>query len=138
MSAAASTLTSFEVSVGRAGTAFFWRKNVRVHSETHGTACFAPFEAGVEKDLVKALGFALRFDETRAGDNHRTFEVGGDFLSFDNTRCSSEVFDASISTGACSQSALQYIYGRFDIGNLTYKDFVKYNILHGCARLTQG
>src|SRR5258708_220040 len=71
-------LTPLQVPVRSAGTPLCRRDPVRVHTQTHRTAWFAPFEAGLEQDTIETflLGLSLhkaggRHDKRPHADRHR-------------------------------------------------------------------
>ena len=70
MRAAAAALAAFKVAVAGGGAALTGRKNVGIHSQAHGAAWLAPVESGFNEYLVEALGFSLRLDGLRAGNDH--------------------------------------------------------------------
>lgn len=100
VSATPGTLATLEVTVGGTGTAFLGRENVGVHAQAHGAAGLTPFEARVREDLVKAFGLGLLLNQTRAGDDHGTLDVGGDLLAANNLGGGAEILDTGVGARA--------------------------------------
>ena len=93
MRAAASTLTSFEVTVTCAGTTFANGEFVGVHSEAHRAPRFAPVETGFEEYLVESLFDGLGFDEARTGYDKRAHAVF-DLVALDDGCGGPDYYDA--------------------------------------------
>src|SRR5580698_4086447 len=70
MRATAAALAAFEVTIARRGAALAGLKNVGIHAQAHGAAGLAPVESCLDEDLVETLGFGLRLDGLRAGNDH--------------------------------------------------------------------
>src|SRR6267143_653797 len=71
MGAALKSLTALEIAVRGRSAALFRRQLVGVHRQTHRAARLAPLEAGLDEDLVEALGFRLFLHDARARHDHR-------------------------------------------------------------------
>src|SRR6266581_7451324 len=67
---AARALPPFEIAVRGRSAALARLEPVRVHAQAHGAARFAPLEAGILEDPVKALVLRLRLDQPRARHDH--------------------------------------------------------------------
>src|SRR5216117_3239979 len=65
MRAAFKTLAALEIAVRGRGTALFGFQLVGVHRKAHRTARLAPFESGLDEDLVEAFGFRLLLNDAR-------------------------------------------------------------------------
>src|SRR5262245_12066638 len=59
MGAALVALAAFEVAVRGRGAALARCELVGIHRKAHGAARLAPFEAGLDEDLVEAFGLGL-------------------------------------------------------------------------------
>src|SRR3954471_5205248 len=66
MGAPAATLAALEVAVRGRGAALARLEPVGVHGQAHRAALDAPFEAGLEEDLVETLLLGLGLHQARA------------------------------------------------------------------------
>ena len=99
MGAATPALTAFEIAVGGRGAALAGCEDIRVHAEAHGTTGLAPFETGLEEDLIKAFFFGLRTHETGARHDHRA-HTGRDLAGLRDDGSGAQVFDARVGARA--------------------------------------
>src|ERR1700754_4101637 len=67
MRAAFKSLAALEIAVRGRGAALFRGQLVGIHRKAHRAARFAPFESGLDEDLVEAFGFCLFLHDARAG-----------------------------------------------------------------------
>ncbi len=70
--ATAASLTTFEVPVRGRRAALAGGELVGIHPKTHRASRLAPFEACLEKDLVKAFGLGLHLDAARSRYDQRS------------------------------------------------------------------
>src|SRR6266446_10706978 len=80
MGAALESLAALEIAIRGRGAALFGFQLVGVHRKAHRAARLAPFEAGLDEDLVEAFGFGLLLHDARARYDHR-IDVGIDGLA---------------------------------------------------------
>src|SRR5258708_40202972 len=73
MCAPFSALPSLEISVRGAGTALPRRDPVRIHSQAHRAARFAPFEAGLEQDTIETFLLGLSLHEAGRWHDKRPY-----------------------------------------------------------------
>ena len=97
--AATGTLAAFEVAVGGTGAALLRREDIRVHTQTHGAASLSPLEAGVDENLIEALGLGLLLDQAGTGDDHSALDVGGHLLALDDLGGGAQIFDTGVGAG---------------------------------------
>src|SRR5262249_23771645 len=97
--AALVALPALEIAVRGRGAALPGRELVRVHGETHGAAGLAPFEAGLDEDLVEALGLGLFLHQPVAGTSHR-LDVAVDRLAFYARGRRAKILDAPMGARA--------------------------------------
>src|SRR5258706_11957354 len=69
--AAFKSLAALEIAVRGRGAALFRLELVGVHRKAHRAARLAPLEAGLDENLVEALGFRLLLHNARARYDHR-------------------------------------------------------------------
>src|SRR4051812_9916110 len=93
--AALESLTALEITVRGRSAALFRRELVGVHRKTHRAARFAPFEAGLDEDLVEAFGFRLLLHNARARHDHR-IDVTLDGLAFGDLGRGAQILDAAV------------------------------------------
>src|SRR5712675_57889 len=73
---------------------------VRVHAQAHGAAGFAPLEAGVLENPVKAFVLRLRFHQTRSRHDHRELDIRCKTPPADDRGSGPQVLDARIGARA--------------------------------------
>src|SRR6202051_4475414 len=99
MGAALKTLAAFEIAVRGRGAALFRVELVGIHRKAHRAARLAPFEAGLDEDLVEAFGFRLLLHKAGAGHDHG-IEVAVDCLAGDYFPRRVQVVDPAVGAGA--------------------------------------
>src|SRR5262245_10108734 len=104
MGAPSPSLPPLEIAVRGRGAALAWLESVGVHRKAHGAAGLAPFEAGLEEDVVQTLGLRLLFDKAGARYDHRA-DMGRHLaslreLTFDDLRRVAQILDPPIGAGA--------------------------------------
>jgi len=93
MGTAASSLTSFEISIAGRGATLTRLKHIGIHRQAHTAAGFAPFESCLFEQAVEPFLFGLLLHQTRTRDHHRPHSPG-DALTLGQVGCKAEVFDA--------------------------------------------
>src|SRR5437868_6140851 len=111
MRAAFKTLAALEIAVRGRGTALFGPELVGVHRKAHRAARLAPFEAGLDENLVEAFGFRLLLHDAGARHDHRV-EIAVDGLAFDYLRRGAQILDPAIGAGT-DEDAVE-----LDVGDL--------------------
>src|SRR5471032_1474283 len=69
MGAHAAALTADEIAVRGRGDALPWHAHVAVDGDAHRASGLAPFEAGIDEDLVEPFLLGLLLDQARARDH---------------------------------------------------------------------
>src|SRR5439155_658410 len=96
VSPAAAALAALEIAVRGRSAALARLEPVCVHTQAHGAAGFAPLEAGVLENSVKAFVLRLRFHQARSRHDHRELDIRGKTPPADDRRSGPQVFDARI------------------------------------------
>jgi hypothetical protein len=104
MGAAFEPLPALEIAVRGRGAAFFRQQLVGVHGQAHRAARLAPFESGLDEDLVQPLGFGLLLHDARARHDHRR-EIAVDRLALDHLGRRAQILDAAVGFFRSSESA---------------------------------
>src|ERR1700674_5574643 len=99
MRAALESLAALEVTVRGRGAALFRFQLVGVHRKAHRAARLAPFESGVDENLVEAFGFRLLLYDAGARHDHR-IEIAVDRLAFNDLCCRAQILDPAVGAGA--------------------------------------
>src|SRR4249919_145740 len=98
MRSPALALTALEVAV-RGGCCTLARSElIRIHSQTHGTACSPPLGTCVLEDHVQPLRLRLQANPRRPGNHEHPYMISN-MVSPDDAGGGAQIFDASIGTG---------------------------------------
>src|SRR5260370_8325271 len=103
MGAALKTLAALEIAVRGRGAALFGFQLVGIHRKAHRAARLAPFEPGLDENLVEAFGFRLLLHEARTRYDHRV-EIAIDGLAFDHLGRRAQILDPAIASGTADDT----------------------------------
>src|SRR5262245_42405717 len=97
MRATAASLTSFKVAVARRSTTLSRLQYVGIHSQTHRTASFTPFESRFTEDFIESFLFGCLLDFLGARHDQR-IHGRTDLVTLNNSSGGAQIFDACIRT----------------------------------------
>src|SRR3954447_11301598 len=111
MGAALVALAPFEIAVRGGGATLARRELVGIHRQTHGATGLAPFEAGLDEDLIEPFRLRLLLHQAGARHDHR-IDVAVDALAVDHPGDRAQILDPSVGAGA-DEHAIERDVGDF-------------------------
>ena len=90
---------AFEIAVRGRGAALARLELVGVHREAHRAARLAPFEAGLDEDLVEPFLLGLVLHQARARHDQRV-DAGRDLAALGDRGGGAQILDAAVGAGA--------------------------------------